>query len=70
MERNLQSLIDKAMAVDCGNYYLRCSELLELAEQCQNNFINGSYVLFKIGFLKGQRAEKAKQKKKKQRGGA
>lgn len=67
MSRSMESLVRKAMAVDCGNYYLRCSELLELAEQCQNNFINGSLVLFKIGFLKGQRAEKARQKKKKQR---
>jgi hypothetical protein len=67
MSSNLESLVKKAVALDCGNYYLRCSELLELAEQCQNNFINGSYILFKIGFLKGQRAEKAKKKKKRQR---
>ena len=67
MSKNMESLVRKAMAIDCGNYYLRCSELLELAEQCQNNFINGSFILFKIGFLKGQRAEKARQKRKKKK---
>lgn len=69
MSKRLEALVKKAMAVDCGNYYLRCSEFLELAEHCQNNFINGSYILFKIGFLKGQRAEKARQKKEKIEGG-
>ena len=64
MRRNLkEALTEKAEAVDCGNYYLRCSEIIELAERYQNNFINGSYILFKIGFLKGVRSEKAKQKK-------
>lgn len=63
MRENMESLIEKAMSVDCGNYCLHYSELIWLAEQCKNNFINGSYILFKIGFLKGQRAEKAKQKK-------
>ena len=64
MRKNMESLIEKAMSVDCGNYYLCCSELMWLAEQCQNNFINVSNILFKIGFLKGQRAEKAKQKRR------
>lgn len=64
MRKNMESLVERAMSVDCGNYCLRCSELIWLAEQCQNNFIDGSYILFKIGFLKGQRAEKAKQKRR------
>lgn len=67
MSRNMETLVRKALAIDCGNYYLRTPELLELAEQCQNNFINGSFILFKIGFLKGQSAEKARQKKKKKK---
>lgn len=67
MSEKLNSLITKAMTVNCDHYYLRCSELLELAEQCHNNFIEGSFILFRIGFLKGQRAERAKQKKKRQK---
>ncbi len=63
MSKSVESMIKKAEAIDCGNYYLRCSEIMELANLCENNFINGSYILFKIGFLKGQRAEKARKKK-------
>lgn len=66
MTDKTKRMIENAEKVDCGNYYLRTSELLELAEQCQNNFINGSLILFRIGFMKGQRAEKARQKKKRQ----
>lgn len=64
MSRTLEFLIKKAEEVDCGNYSLRCSEFLELAEYCQNDFINGSYLLFRIGFLKGERKEKARQRNK------
>lgn len=66
MSKNFEQLVEKAKEVDCGNYYLKGSEIIELANMCQNNFINGSFILFKIGFLKGQRAEKAKQKRKRQ----
>ena len=66
MGKSMESLIRQANEVDCGNYDLHYSELVFLAEQCNNNFINGSFLLFKIGFLKGQRAEKARKKKKRQ----
>ena len=66
MSKSMESLIRQANEVDCGNYDLQYSELVFLAEQCNNNFINGSFLLFKIGFLKGQRAEKARKKKKRQ----
>lgn len=66
MSKNLEVLIEKAETIDCGNYQLRVSELIELADKCQNNFIDGSFLFFKIGFLKGQRAEIARQKKKRQ----
>ena len=49
--------------VDCGNYGLKVSEVAELARMCDNNFLNGSYILFKLGFLKGQRAERQKIKR-------
>ena len=61
-----QNLVSEAETVDCGHYVLNSSEIIELANMFDNNFINGSYLLFKIGFLKGQRAEKARHKKKRQ----
>lgn len=64
--KSMESLIRQAEAVDCGRYDLNYSELAFLTKECNNNFINGSFLLFKIGFLKGQRAEKAKKKRKRQ----
>lgn len=66
MSKSMESLIRQANEVDCGNYDLHYSELMFLANECGNNFINGSFLLFNIGFLKGQRAERARQKKKRQ----
>lgn len=62
MRENMENLIKSAKELDCGNYYLNCSQVLYLAERCNNNFINGSLLLFKIGFLKGQRSEKKRKK--------
>ena len=62
----IENLIKQAEAVNCRYYDLSCHDVLFLAKACDNNFINGSVLLFKIGFLKGQRAEKARQKKKRQ----
>ena len=61
--KNFEKMIEDAEKVDVGNYDLRCDELIALAKMYNNNFLNGSFILFKIGFLKGQRAEKARQKK-------
>lgn len=66
MSKSMENLIRQAKEVDCGNFDLRYSELVFLANECNNNFLNGASLLFKIGFLKGQRAEKAMQKKKRQ----
>lgn len=65
MSGRLENLVEKAQAVDCGRYSLKCTEFLELAEWTRNNFIEGLSVMFRIGFMKGQRAEKARQKRKK-----
>lgn len=64
MNKGMESLIRQAKEVDCGNYGLRCTELMFLAEECNNIFLEGAFLIFRIGFLKGQRAEKARQKKR------
>lgn len=68
--KNFEKTIEAAEKVDVGNYDLRLNEIIALAKMYNNNFINGSFTLFRIGFLKGQRAEKARQKKKQMKEGA
>lgn len=63
MSEKLENLIKKANEVDCNNYQLKASEIFELMQMYNNDFFSGSLILFKIGFLKGQRAEKARRKR-------
>lgn len=62
----MSSLVEEVKKVDCGNYYLSLRELQELADEYGNAIVNDSIAMFKAGFVKGQRAEKARQKKKRQ----
>ena len=51
MSGRLENLVEKAQAVDCGRYSLKCTEFLELAEWTRNNFIEGLSVMFGIGSM-------------------
>lgn len=46
-----------------GGYCMNYSEMMLLADAYNNNLIDGSYDIFKYGFLKGQRSERAKRKR-------
>lgn len=62
----MSKFVEEVKKVDCGNYYLSLRELEALADEYGNSIINDSIAMFKAGFVKGQRAEKARQKKKRQ----
>lgn len=46
-----------------GNYWLTFGEIEAIHLSCKNDMYSAIYNSFKAGFLKGQRAEKAKQKR-------
>lgn len=50
--------------VKIGRYDVTCSVVLMIAEVYQNNAINAFNTIFTLGFMKGQTAEKARQKRK------
>lgn len=58
-----EKLLDDSRKVDLGNYEIGADDVRRLAEMYNNNFVNASYDMFRIGFLKGQRAEQARQRK-------
>lgn len=60
----MSKLVEEVKKVDCGNYYLSLRELGELADEFGTAILNDSLAMFKAGFIKGQRAEKARQKKR------
>ncbi len=62
----MSSLVEDVKKVDCGNYYLSLQELRALVDEYGDAIVNDSIVMFKAGFIKGQRAEKARNKKKRQ----
>lgn len=62
----MSKLVEAVEKVDCGNYYLSLSELNELADRYGDAIVNDTLAMFKAGFIKGQRAERARQKKKRQ----
>ena len=55
-------LIETVRKVKPGDYGMYSHELMIFADIHNNNLINGSTDIFNYGFLKGQRAEKARQK--------
>lgn len=56
-------LIETVEKVKPGDYNMYSHELMIFADIHNNNLINGSTDIFNYGFLKGQRAEKARQKR-------
>lgn len=57
-------LFEQLEKVKIGRYDVTCSTVLMIAKVYQNNAINAFNTIFTLGFMKGQRAEKARQKKK------
>lgn len=49
--------------VEIGRYNVTSSVILMIADVYQNNAIDAFDTIFSLGFMKGQRAEKARQKK-------
>ena len=62
----MSKFVEAVEKADCGNYYLSLSELNELADRYGNAIKNDTLAMFKAGFIKGQRAERARQKKERQ----
>ena len=62
-DKRIEKLLHDARKIEPGNYCLYSTEVIYLADLHDNNFVNGSYDMFRIGFLKGQRAEQARQRK-------
>ena len=59
-----KKLFEQLEKVKIGRYDVMCSVVLMIAEVYQNNAINAFDTIFRLGFMKGQRAEKARQKRK------
>ena len=57
-----KKLIETINKVKPGSYNMYSHEVMLFADIHNNNLINGSTDIFNYGFLKGQRAEKARQK--------
>ena len=57
-------LFEQLEKVKIGRYDVACSVVLMIAEVYQNNAIDAFNTIFTLGFMKGQRAEKARQKRK------
>lgn len=55
-----KKLFDSISKVDIGNYGVRCSVLLMIANVYNNSAINAFDMIFKLGFMKGGRSMKNK----------
>lgn len=60
-EKRLFDLVNGV--TDCGRYCMEYWEMILFADAYNNNLLNGSYDIFRYGFLKGQRAEKNRRKR-------
>ena len=58
-----KKLIETISKVKTDSYSIYFHEVMLFADIHNNNLINGSTDIFNYGFLKGQRAEKARQKR-------
>lgn len=58
-----KKLFDSISKVDIGNYGVRCSVLLTIANVYNNSAINAFEMIFKLGFMKGERSMRNKVKK-------
>ncbi len=57
-------LFEQLDQLEIGRYAVSYHTLVMIAEVYDNNAVNSFDTIFRLGFLKGQRAEKARQKKK------
>ena len=57
-------LFEQLEKVKIGRYDVTCSVIRMIAEVYQNNAIDAFGTIFRLGFMKGQRAEKARRKRK------
>ena len=59
MEKELQEVYERIKqeieGVDCGEYAMYNNEVLAIAQHYDNDFISGSYDMFRCGFIKGIR---------------
>lgn len=55
-------LMEQIEAVDVGSYSVKCSVVKMLADIYDNNFVNAFFDMFRLGFMKGQRAERNRNK--------
>lgn len=64
LSENDRRLFEQLGQLKIGRYAVSYHTLVMIAEVYDNNAINSFDTIFRLGFLKGQRAEKARQKKK------
>jgi hypothetical protein len=65
LEGKEKKLFEMIEDVEVGRYSASVSEVLAIAKVYNNNAINSFHSIFCFGFIKGQRAEKAKKRRKK-----
>lgn len=63
LEGKDKKLFELIESVDIGNYSPKYSEVLTIAKVYDNDAINSCLDFFKLGFLKGQRAERSRRRK-------
>lgn len=57
-----KKLFEQLEKVNIGRYDVACSVVCMIAEVYQNNAIDAFNTIFKLGFMKGQRAEKKRKR--------
>lgn len=60
----MANIVEEVKNLDCGEYYLSVSEYLALSAAFGFSIDDAPIEYFKAGFIKGQRAEKARHKTK------
>lgn len=58
-----KKLFKQLERIKIGRYDTSYSVMMTIAEVYQNNALNAFSTIFRLGFMKGQRAERAKMKK-------
>lgn len=58
-----KEFLDKINSVRLGNYGMSVNDMMLIANIYNNNLINGADIIYKYGFLKGQRSEKNRRRR-------
>lgn len=69
MRKETEQLLKATENLNIGRYCIGGLTLIELVDIYKNKPFDGMWEMFKIGFVKGQRFEKSKSKKLKNRKG-